>query len=737
MPSNNPAEPAYIPTLSSAQLAVVQAPLDGKIFLEGPAGTGKTTAGVERLLHLMASGVSAGSILLLVPQRTLATPYYQALQHPGVVAGGMVDILTVGGLAQRMLDLFWPLVAAEAGFARPDDPPTFLTLETAQYYMARLVRPLLDQGYFEAVAVHPNRLYSQILDNLNKAAAVGLPYSQIGERLKAAWVGEPGQLRVYDDAQECANRFRQYCLDHNLLDFSLQLQVFWEHLWHQPLVQEHLNGTYRHLIVDNLEEDSPRAHDLLADWLPRFDSALLIYDQEAGYRTFLSADPVTAYQLKSLSEQQVVFEESFVSSPELESFGSLLEGELARKPSIEAYQRYSGPLGRRIAEVSPPEPEVPSAAQVSAIRTALEYSYHRFHPEMLDWVAERIAGLVFDQQVPPGEIVVLAPFLSDALRFSLTNRLAGLGVPARSHRPSRALREEPAAECLLTLAAIAHPSWGILPTRFDLAYALIQAIDGMDLVRAQLLSEIVYRIQEGRPTLGSFDHLAPEMQARITYLLGGRYEELRAWIEAYRRGPVEEIDHFLSRLFGEVLSQEGYGFHRDFDAGEVAANLVESARKFRWVAAESLAEDGKPVGQEYIEMVQDGVVAAQYLRSWQVQAEEAVLLAPAYTFLMANRPVDYQFWLDIGGRGWFERLYQPLTHPYVLSREWPARAAWTDVEEYTSSEETLQRLSLGLIRRCRRKVYLGLSELSEQGYEHKGPLLQAMQRVLRRIPTES
>jgi hypothetical protein len=709
--------------------------LDAKIFLEGPAGTGKTTAGVERLLHLMASGVLADSILLLVPQRTLATPYYQALQHPGVVAGGMVNILTVGGLAQRMLDLFWPLVAEQAGFARPDDRPTFLTLETAQYYMARLVGPSLDQGYFEAVTAHPNRLYSQILDNLNKAAAVGLPYTQIGERLKAAWVGEPGQLRVYTDAQECANRFRQYCLDHNLLDFSLQLQVFWEHLWHQSLVQEHLTGTYRHLIVDNLEEDSPRAHDLLADWLPRFDSALLIYDQGAGYRTFLSADPVTAYQLKSLLERQVVFEQSFVTSPELESFGSLLEGELARKPAIEAYQRYSGPLGGRISEVSPAEPEEPLAERISTIRTALEYAYHRFHPEMLDWVAERIAGLVFDQQVPPREIVVLAPFLSDALRFSLTNRLAGLGVPARSHRPSRALREEPAAECLLTLAAIAHPSWGILPTRFDLAYALIQAIDGMDLVRAQLLSEIVYRIQEGRPILGSFDRLTPEMQARITYLLGGRYEELRAWIEAYRRGPVEEIDHFLSRLFGEVLSQDGYGFHRDFDAGEVAANLVESARKFRWVAAESLAEDGKPVGQEYVEMVQDGVVAAQYLRSWQIQPEEAVLLAPAYTFLMANRPVDYQFWLDIGGRGWFERLYQPLTHPYVLSREWPARAAWTDVEEYTSGQETLQRLSLGLIRRCRRKVYLGLSELSEQGYEHKGPLLQAMQRVLRRLPS--
>lgn len=743
MSVNNPSEPTFVPTLSSAQLAVVQAPVDAKIFLEGPAGSGKSTAGVERLLHLMASGVTASSILLLVPQRTLATPYYEALQHPGVLAGGMVDILTVGGLAQRMLDLFWPLVAEEAGFAHPDDPPIFLTLETAQYYMARLVGPLLEQGYFEAVAIPPNRLYSQILDNLNKAASVGFPESEIGERLKAAWVGEPGQLRVYADAQECADRFRQYCLDHNLLDFSLQLQIFWEHLWPQPLVRDHLTSSYRHLIVDNLEEDSPRSHDLLADWITQFDSALLIYDREAGYRTFLSADPLSAYRLKDLLQEHVALHESFVTAPELETFGALLGGEISRKPAIEAYQRYSGPLGRRIAETSPrqPEDEHPGAdlspAQVSTIRTALEYAYHRFHPEMLDWVAERIAGLVFDQQVPPGEIVVLAPFLSDALRFSLSNRLAGLGVPVRSHRPSRALREEPAAECLLTLAAIAHPSWGILPTRFDLAYALIQAIEGMDLVRAQLLSEIVYRIQEGQPTLSSFDRLAPEAQGRITYLLGGRYEDLRAWMEAYRRGPAEEIDHFLSRLFGEVLSQEGYGFHRDFDAGEVAANLVESARKFRWVAAESLAEDGKPVGQEYVEMVQDGVVAAQYLRSWQIQAEEAVLLAPAYTFLMANRPVDYQFWLDIGGRGWFERLYQPLTHPYVLSREWPARAAWTDVEEYTTSQETLQRLALGLIRRCRRKVYLGLSELSEQGYEHKGPLLQAMQRVLRRIPAGS
>ena len=71
-------------------------------------------------------------------------------------------------------------------------------------------------------------------------------------------------------------------------------------------------------------------------------------------------------------------------------------------------------------------------------------------------------------------------------------------------------------------------------------------------------------------------------------------------------------------------------------------------------------------------MVQDGVVAAQYVRSWQRQPKDAVLLAPAYTFLMSNRPVAHQFWLDVGGTGWWERLSQPLTHPYVLSRRWAA-----------------------------------------------------------------
>jgi len=702
---------------------VAERPIEGRVSLTGLAGTGKTTAGVARLSCLLERGVPGRQILVIVPQRTLGLPYQEALaggEGRAHSPGSQVTIQTLGGVAQRMVELFWPLVAEQAGFGHPDAAPRFLTLETAQYYMARLVRPLLDEGLFESVVIDRNRLYSQIIDNLNKAAVVGFTVSEIGQRLKAAAPGDtPAQRRIYDEAQLCADRFRAHCLAHNLLDFSLQFETFTRFIWPLPLGRTYLQSTYRHLIADNVEEDTPVAHDILAEWLQACDSALVIHDDDAGFRRFLGADPDDALRLRDHCDTTLEFEHSYVMSPDLAALGA----ELARSMG-------HGPGG-----------------QPQAVRRVLVFDTHRYHPQMVDWVAERIAELVHDEGVAPGQIAVLAPFLTDSLRFALVSRLDAHGVPTRSHRPSRALRDEPATRSLLTLTAIAHPFWSICPSRFDVAYALMQAIDGLDLVRAQLLAQIVYRVRDGCPVLTRFERIEASVQERLTFALGERYDRLLAWLEGYtasvRHADPEKddpsntrvdapLDHFLSRLFGEVLSQPGFGFHSDYDAAAVAANLIESIQKFRWVAAEDPGD--KPLGQEYVEMVRDGIVAAQYIQSWRLQPEDAVLLAPAYTFLMNNRQVDYQFWLDVGGSGWWERLYQPLTHPYVLSRRWPHEAVWTDGDEHATRHEALHRLTQGLIRRCRRGVYLGLSELSEQGADQKGALLIALQRVLRRIP---
>jgi hypothetical protein len=670
------------------------------------------------------------AILVLVPQRTLAAPYYDALHDPGLGPAGPIDVISLDGLARRIIRLFWPLIGDMTGFAYPNRPPVFLTVETAQYALEKLIGPWIDQnGYFDAVTIERTRLLSQLLDNLNKAALIGIPLNEVTERLKDTWTGESARLGIYEQVGECIGRFRDYCLKHNLLDFSLQIETFLQYLWPQPAVRAYLFERYRHLIVDNIEEDTPVVHDVLAEWVTQCDSALIVRDQDGGYRIFLGADPVSATRLADTCDEQVELSFSHVAPPDVLNLGYQVGLSLQQSP-----ETISGNF-----------------------REILHFQEHRFHPQMLDWASDEISQLV-SSGTAPGEIVVLAPFISDALRFSLLEKLSARDIPAHSHRPSRALRDEPAARCLLTLAKLAHPRWEMPPPPFDVTLALTQAVDGLDLVRARLLTDIVYRPQPSAFGLGSFTQIQDETRDRIGYLCGERYDVLRDWLEHHQgQGPEEDdhLDHFLGHLFSEVLSQPGFGFSisvpesaKPLDTGRVASDLIESARKFReaieqvpdtdeeFEAEASLASRSEPISARFVRMLERGIVAATYVQSWRLTEGNAVLIAPAYTYLMTNRPVDYQFWLDAGSNGWWERIYQPLTHPYVLRRDWEPGHPWTDDDESRVRQESLYRLVLGLIRRCRQGIYLGVSELGEQGYEQRGPLLQAIQSALRRTAAD-
>ena len=684
--------------LSLTQRQVIESPLDIRVFVSGSAGTGKTTAGIERLRYLLEQGIPADSILMLTPQRTMQEPYLDLLTSPERRAGGEVTSATIGGLAKRICDLFWPMAAEAAGFKNPDQPPVFLTLETAQYYMAYLVRPLLEQGYFQSLTIDRNRLYSQILDNLNKAAVVGFPYTEIGSRMDTAWFGDPGQRRIYQDAQECATRFREFCLEHNLLDFSLQLEIFSNILWPQEQVQNYLKQNYRHLIYDNVEEDAPRAHDIIHEWLADFDSALLIYDNDAGYRYFLGGDAVTGYALSEVCDERIEFVESFVSSEDVIQLSNTLVSALTHQET-----------------------------EAGNLNNTMEFILAHYYPEMLDDIVARIRSLIEQDGIPPSEIVVLAPYLSDALRFSITHRLDQAGIPSRTHRPSRSLRNEVGSQTLLTLSALAHPHWNVHPTKFDVTHALMFALN-TDLIRAQLLTEIIYHQRDLR--LSSFEEIKPEIQERITYMLGEKYANLRIWLNDYREQAPLPLDFFLRKIFGEVLSQPDHGFHRNEDAIRVAASLIESIKKFRYAMESSYTNPDFDLGREYLTMLEDGVIAAQYLESWRSENKDSVLVAPAHTFLMMNHPVTVQFWLDPGSSGWVQRLSQPLTQPYVLSRHWQPGRLWMDTDEVNAETESLSRLVSGLLSRCREKLFLAIADLSETGFEQRGTLLRAFQKVI-------
>jgi len=703
--------------LTPYQQTLLEYPIKSKIFLQGTAGTGKTTAGIHWLNKLLAAGIPAREILVFVPQRSLGIPYQDSMQASVHPSNSMIEILTLGGLARRMVDLFWPTVSRQVEVKSPDLPPHFLTLETAQYYMAHIVRPLIEkEGYFESLTVNRNRIYSQILDNLNKAAIVGFPINEIGTRLKSAWVGDIDQLHVYEDVQQCVNKFREFCLQNNLLDFSLQVETFVQLLWRSSLCRNHLTQIYHHLIVDNIEEDTPVSHDILREWLPEFESALILFDENAGYRFFLGADVKSALSLRKTCENNLRFEEGLVNEPGITQLQQGVRNAIAR---LQGSPQSSTPPG------------------FETIRSVFKTPEERpkYFPSMIQWVTEQVASLI-NEGVSPGEIVILAPFMPDALRFSLTHQLDKLGIPNQSHRPSRALRDEPATQTLLTLASIAFPGWGLSPKPVNLAYALMHAIENLDLVRSQLLTQQIYNENSESFALKTFEQVPAEVRGRVTYQVGERYDSLRDWLEAASQENLYHLDFFINRLFGEVLSQPGFRFHNDLESGNTVANLVESIQKFRWAVGSPLSQDDQAIGKEYVQMVADGVIAAQYIHTWRREEHNSVLLMPAYTFLISNRPVEVQFWLDVGSPSWYQRLDQPLTQPYVLNRNWRKGESWDAEDELLASHDTLLRLSLGLLNRCRKKVFIGMSELDIRGFENRGLMIRVFQDVLQSAQRE-
>ncbi len=131
--------------------------------------------------------------------------------------------------------------------------------------------------------------------------------------------------------------------------------------------------------------------------------------------------------------------------------------------------------------------------------TDVDLVYCRFFPQLLDAVVTGIENRV-QSGAHPGDIAVLSPFVSDSLRFSLQTRLEKKGIKMTTHRPGRELRNEPAVRCLFTLAKLAYPQWKLKVTPLEFRAALMTAIDGMDLIRADLLAgTMLSRKPDGDP----------------------------------------------------------------------------------------------------------------------------------------------------------------------------------------------------------------------------------------------
>ncbi len=159
---------------------------------------------------------------------------------------------------------------------------------------------------------------------------------------------------------------------------------------------------------------------------------------------------------------------------------------------------------------------------------------------------------------------------------------------------------------------------------------------------------------------------------------------------------------------------------------DVLARLIASAQHFRREAPAIGVEE--PLGRHYWEMVQQGVVSAQYLI--EETADGAVLLAPIHTYLLSGHHARYQFWMDAGSIDWWRPPHQVLSNPFVLSHRWLAGATWTEAIEYQTRNDILSRIVQGLCQRCRAGVFICTSDMESSGSpQESSPLLRVMTRI--------
>jgi hypothetical protein len=684
------------------QTALINLPNTSSIFLSGPYGSGKTTAAIGRIQKYLEF-YPGYKILIITPQQSLSKPFKDFFTNNSKVIGSLPTITTFNGIARSLIRKFWPLFSSEMGFQSPRKPPIFLSLESAQYCLSKIVDPLLKNGYFQTVTVERNRLFSQILDNLNKTALADIPIDEIAPRLKSSAVESSTMHLAFEQAQECATKFRAYCLENNLIDFSLNISLFRKHVWSTDFCRNYIQARYGFLIVDNVEEDTPFAHFLIKDLIKMVESSLLIFDEGGGFRSFLGADPRGAKNLKNACEIKRHFSEEFVTSEELFNFRVGLNACITREKNTSF--KYQIPKNSNL-------------------------SFYRFYPEMISDTCSKVKELLDIGQLPE-EIVVLSPYLSDSLKFSLTETLQSMHIPFRTSRPSRMYLDSSEARVMIILAKIAHPEWKMIVSFFEFRNLIMRIIPNLDIVRADLITKHLFSNEKQSYSIRSFDKIKEiSLQERITFQIGEKIEILQGWLQEYQNNEPIPLDIFFQNIYGQVISQNGFRFHDDFDAANLISKLIQSIRAFRIFSQEAFSLDSKSIGKEYIQSIELGLVPSSFPNS--STDEKGVLIAPAHTFLMENRTSAYQFWLDIGSLGWWERLYQPLTNPYIFHPQWKLNEPWTIQNDYLSNQQSMQRLVTGLLSRCSKSIFAASVQINEYGSENHGPLLQAFQTFLKR-----
>lgn len=703
--------------LTKEQLSVINLDPGQKIYLTGIAGTGKTTVLTERFRTLLDSGVSSDSILVILGDSAHRERFQQIADQSQQQALHNLTITTFFGFAREAVTFNWPNVGARAGFHNRLRPPLPLTYDMAQTMMWQIVGPMLKDGYFSDLRLRPQQIVSQLLDNMVRAAFNGLTVEDAIEKQLVSWGTDPEHRRQLKDAENAALQFRSRCFANSLVDTALIIDIFNRFIVHDPKLYSAQVGRYSHLLVDNAEEQTPVGIEFVRKLLApgsRIQTAVIAQDDGGGYKRFLSASPELAKGLDSAADVSVRLAENFNQADSVYQI---------------AHQVNHFLLGAQ-----------PTGTEKQIRDSIIGHLHTRYRRQMLGQLGPAIKHILSAENLDPSNIAIILPYMDGALRFKLTQSLSQSGIPYQINRRRESPREIPQVRAWLTWLLLANDwrdsavdsdRFGLIkPTTHDIAEALSLSIQGLDAVRARMIADTLYDQNAG--IFNNRSLLTNKQIERMGEHHLDAVDMLVMWLNEHGSRSENPLspDFFFHGLFSELLSRPPFQESPDTGLAAVCDWLIQMASRFRQAGGRVIDSSSESVGLALVQGIYSGLVTAHPPAVGASPNPNGVFISTIQTYLLEERPVAVQIWLETSATGWWDLPRQPLSNGFVLDPRWSINQTWTLEDDVRIRNEQLSRVVVGLCSRCSNGIFVATSDLDRRGARQEGPLFKAIQPFL-------
>lgn len=644
---------------------------------------------------------------------------------------GQQRVQSPAAFIKEELRLYWPLVDAKLdalgypscgvdGLHRRYSEPGFTAIDLSQYLMNRFTSHLRSgEVHTLSEAESPHHLQNiQLLDALARGAengfglldpegapreaglipcdpgvvTTGLTPSQLIARRIAHRLAEgaSGKTSLFEGVEACLDAYVSAMLRHRLLDHGLQLELYASLLFADPLYREHVRGRLGYLLVERLDELSPRLQGIirvLADEGVSVFATLQADTSRAGpirggLRAYVGADPQAAWELVQGWEAHAV------PVPTTRIAG---QEALARLGAA----LHEGVLGGYQAE--------PLALPEAVLHREDCYAFE----EMLDAVAADLLAR-FEEGVARDEVAVVAPSIDAFLLWGLQHRLAARGIPLYVFAGTNRLIQNRAVRILMTLAKLCHPEWELPPGRYEWI-ELLELETGLNpLQLGRLADQLAQESGLAHP-----DQLVLSGE-RVSDHARHQYRSLFDWIETKRaETPRPDLAAFVRQAFAERYAPARLGRDRDTSQEEAwqreisqIGQLIELAENYRDLLERigpAPSPDGEPsiAGREswgwgFLRFLHAGTIAE---RPFFRREPHRVSITLASASQLAekdlgnrSRPLRHLYLLDFGSPRWLKRDRKELTNARVLAKRWPGGIYDVEQEERDAADKLAKTL---------------------------------------------